>query len=148
MTQQYADGPWRGCYPDFWLFHENKGGGPAINPQLILTTFWMLEDYDPDVRTVVVPVAGTRAHVSALAHVMAEAEGKTLRIGSRRSAGAIVSLIVANIDAPEKVESGLDFAEVEDPSRERGYRYDAEARVLTATVAAGDDGVARVEVQW
>ncbi|MFQ5811033.1 MAG: hypothetical protein ACE5JM_15550, partial [Armatimonadota bacterium] len=147
MIQQYADGPLRGCYPDFWLFHDDRGDGPAINPQLILANLWMQHDYDPDVRTVVVPVGGTRAHVSALAHVSAEARGDTLEIRSKRSAGVTVAFIVANISAPKGVRSEAQLLAVPDPGQERGYRYDADARLLTATVVAGADGVARLAVE-
>jgi hypothetical protein len=146
-VQQYADGEFKGAYPDFWLFHEDKGDGPAINPQLILSVHWMLEDYDPDVRTVVRPIAGTRAHVSALAHVSAEARGRTLQIESKRPPGTVVSFIVANIGAPERVRSGAELSAVSNPKDERGYRYDSDARVLTATVTAGRDGVARLAVE-
>ncbi|MGD8238372.1 MAG: hypothetical protein PVH68_07470 [Armatimonadota bacterium] len=146
MIQQYADGPLRGSYPDFWLFHDDRGDGPAINPQLILANLWMQDDYDPDVRTVVAPVGGTRAHVSALAHVSAEARANTLQIRSKRSSGVTVAFIVANIGAPKGVRSGVQLSAVSDPGQERGYRYDADARLLTATVAAGADGVARLTV--
>jgi len=70
------------------------------------------------------------------------------RIRSKRSPGVVVSVIVANSEAPEAVRTGAEFGEVEDPSQERGYRYDAGTRVLTATVVAGDDGVGRVQVAW
>lgn len=147
MIQQYADGPTQGCYPDFWLFRDDRGAGPAINPQLILTNLWMHQHYGPDIRTVVVPLGDTRAHVSALAHVVAEAMDETLHVRSKRPIGSVVAFIVANIGPPKTVRSSSELVEVSDPGAERGYRYDADARLLTATVVAGANGVARLEIE-
>jgi hypothetical protein len=102
LHQQVADGPKKGTYPDS-ISDFTRPNPVFINPENLLVHLLTREGHDPDIKTVVVPMAQGALRISSEAQVTASPSGKDVRLRVGYFAGSNSQLLIA---APRRARCG------------------------------------------
>ena len=75
MRQQWAEGKFKGTYPDALYKFCTKGGAPHISPENIMINLYTLRGQDPDISTSIIHHKNGRIHISSGAQIETSSKG-------------------------------------------------------------------------